>query len=103
MAARQTHIERLFNRWGGATVFLSRTLVSHLNLAVNLHMSASRYRLSRFVAITLAGRLIWTSAYLGLGYSIGTDLEAASSFLRDAESVSGFGRGSRRPRVRPAR
>src|SRR3989304_6491919 len=29
----------------------------------------------------LAGRLIWTSAYLGLGFAVGTNIEAASQFL----------------------
>ena len=27
------------------------------------------------------GRLIWTSAYLGLGYGIGSNIDAASQFL----------------------
>ena len=29
----------------------------------------------------MAGRLIWTSAYLGLGYGVGSNIEAASQFL----------------------
>jgi len=28
-----------------------------------------------------ARRAVWTSVYLGLGYAVGTDLEAASAFL----------------------
>jgi membrane protein DedA with SNARE-associated domain len=80
-AARHARVEALFNRWGGFGVLLSRTLVSHLSSVVNLFAGASRYRLDRFLALAVIGRLLWTSAYLGLGYAVGTDLEAASSFL----------------------
>lgn len=79
--ARRQRVERLFERLGGATVFLTRTLVSHLSSVVNLLAGASRYALGGFLAFTIAGRLVWTSAYLGLGYAVGADLEAAASFL----------------------
>jgi membrane protein DedA with SNARE-associated domain len=39
------------------------------------------YRLSKFLAIAFVGRMIWTAGYLGLGYGIGADWEAATSFL----------------------
>jgi membrane protein DedA with SNARE-associated domain len=80
-AARHARVESLFRRWGALGVLLSRTLVSHLSSVVNVFAGASRYRLDRFMALALLGRFIWTSAYLGLGYAAGTDLEAASSFL----------------------
>lgn len=80
-AARHAWVEALFRRWGGLGVLLSRTLVSHLSSVVNVFAGASRYRLDRFMALTVLGRLVWTSAYLGLGYAASTDLEAASSFL----------------------
>jgi len=79
--ARRNRIESLFGRWGGVVVLLSRTLASHLSGVLNLLAGASRYRLDAFVAFTLVGRLLWTSAYLGLGYSVGSDLEAAAGFL----------------------
>lgn len=79
--ARRQRVERLFERLGGVTVFLTRTLVSHLSSVVNLLAGASRYALGGFLAFTIAGRLVWTSAYLGLGYAVGADLEAAASFL----------------------
>jgi membrane-associated protein len=80
-AARHARVESLFNRWGGLSVLLSRTLVSHLSSIVNVFAGASRYRLDRFLMLAVLGRLLWTSAYLGLGYAAGSDLEAASSFL----------------------
>lgn len=79
--ARRQRVERLFERLGGVTVFLTRTLVSHLSSVVNLLAGASRYALGGFLAFTIVGRLVWTSAYLGLGYAVGADLEAAASFL----------------------
>lgn len=79
--ARRERVERLFERLGGVTVFLTRTLVSHLSSAVNLLAGASRYAFDGFLAFTIVGRLVWTSAYLGLGYAVGANLEAAASFL----------------------
>src|SRR5690606_26514612 len=74
-------VERLFGRWGGATVLLTRTLVSHLSSVASLLAGLSRYALTPFLVWAAAGRIIWTAAYLGLGYFIGNDLGAASGFL----------------------
>jgi membrane-associated protein len=80
-AARHARVESLFSRLGGLSVLLSRTLVSSLSSIVNLFAGASRYRLNRFLVLAVLGRTVWTSAYLGLGFVAGSDLEAASSFL----------------------
>ena len=40
-----------------------------------------RYGFARFLSFAAVGRLIWTSAYLGLGYGVGSNIEAASQFL----------------------
>jgi len=79
--ARAHRIERFFQRWGGVGVLLSRTLASHLSSVLSLLAGAGRYRLDAFVAFTVAGRILWTAAYLGLGYAAGSDLEAAAGFL----------------------
>lgn len=80
-SARRERVARLFERFGGLGVLLSRTLVSHLSAVLNLLAGASRYRLSAFLGFTVVGRLLWTSAYLGLGYAVGASLEAAAGFL----------------------
>jgi membrane protein DedA with SNARE-associated domain len=80
-AARHARVESLFSRWGGLSVLLSRTLVSHLSALVNVFAGGARYRLDRFLFFVVLGRLVWATAYLGLGYAAGTDLEAASGFL----------------------
>jgi len=79
--ARQVRVAFVFERWGGLGVLISRTLVSHLSAMLNLLAGASRYRLSAFLAFTVLGRMLWTSAYLGLGYAVGASLEAAAGFL----------------------
>lgn len=84
---REESAELLFERWALATVFVTRTFVSNLSTAASLLAGVSHYSLSRFIAIVIVGRAIWTAAYLGLGYVIGADLEAAAGFLGN---FSGF-------------
>jgi membrane protein DedA with SNARE-associated domain len=84
---RRARVELLIGRWGGLSVLLSRSLVSFLSSAVNLVAGASRYRLTGFVAFAITGRLIWTSAYLGLGYGASGGLDHAAGFLTN---LSGF-------------
>jgi membrane-associated protein len=79
-AARQARVELLFQQWGILTVLLSRSLLSFLSSAVNLLAGAGRYRLRVFVLFSIVGRMIWTSAYLGLGYGFGVAIEAAADF-----------------------
>lgn len=79
--------ERLFERWGALTVVLSRSLLSFLSPAVNFLAGAGRYSLRRFLPLDVVGRVTWTSAYLGLGYSLGVGIEAAADFL---SSLSGL-------------
>lgn len=85
--ARRARVEILFERWGILSVLLSRSLLSFLSSAVNLLAGASRYRLRFFFPVATLGRLIWTSAYLGLGYAFGATIEAAAEF---PSSLSGL-------------
>ena len=84
---RALRVRRLFEQWGFWTVLLTRTFVSYLSPAVNLLAGAAGYRLRAFLALTLLGRLLWTSAYLGLGYAIGSDPEAATGFLANLSGL----------------
>ncbi len=78
---RRDSIAALLQRWGGIAVIISRTLTSSLSSVVSIFAGVSRYRISHFLGFALLGRLIWTSAYLGLGYGIGGNIDAASQFL----------------------
>jgi membrane protein DedA with SNARE-associated domain len=78
---RKTRIEWLFHRWGGVTVLLTRTLVSHLSSLASLLAGLSSYAFAAFMAYAVVGRILWTAAYFGAGYYVGTDIEASGSFL----------------------
>ena len=80
---RRERLGALFAGWGGLTILLTRTFASSLSALVNLFAGASRYRMFRFIGFDLAGRLLWTSAYVGLGYVIAGDVEAAAEFLKN--------------------
>jgi membrane-associated protein len=86
-AARRAWVELLFQQWGILTVLLSRSLLSFLSSAVNLLAGAGRYRVRVFLLFSIVGRMIWTSAYLGLGYGFGVAIEAAADF---PSSLSGL-------------
>jgi len=80
-AKRKAHVQALLQKWGGMTVIISRTLTSSLSSIVSLFAGVGRYGFARFLSFAAVGRLIWTSAYLGLGYGVGSNIEAASQFL----------------------
>ena len=84
---RQDNVQALLQRWGGITVIVSRTLTSSLSSVVSILAGVSRYRFLHFLGFALLGRLIWTSAYLGLGYGIGGNIDAASQFLGNLSRV----------------
>ena len=84
---RKADMQSLMQRWGGITVIVSRTLTSSLSSVVSLLAGISRYRLTHFLGFALLGRMIWTSAYLGLGYAIGSNIEAASQFLANLSGL----------------
>lgn len=85
--SRQAHARALFARWGGWSVLITRTLVSHLSSVVSLLAGMSRYRLTAFLSVALGGRALWTAAYMALGYAIGSDLEAAADFLKNLSGL----------------
>jgi membrane protein DedA with SNARE-associated domain len=80
-SARRARVEALFARWGGAAIFVTRTFASYLSSIASLAAGAARLRVLEFLLVTMLGRAVWTAAYLGLGYAVGADLEAAASFL----------------------
>jgi membrane protein DedA with SNARE-associated domain len=84
---RKADIQSLLQRWGGVTVIISRTLTSSLSSVVSIFSGINRYRFSHFVGFALFGRMIWTAAYLGLGYTIGGNIDAASQFLANLSGL----------------
>ena len=86
-ARRRDNIQALLEKWGGMTVIVSRTLTSSLSSVVSVFAGVTRYRFSRFFGFAFAGRLVWTAAYLGLGYWIGGNIDAASQFLANLSGL----------------
>jgi len=84
---RRDGIRTLLQQWGGVTVIVSRTLTSSLSSVVSIFAGVSRYSFAHFLVFALLGRLIWTAAYLGLGYGIGGNIDAASQFLANLSGL----------------
>jgi membrane-associated protein len=78
---RRARAQVLLQHWGGILVLVTRTLVSSLSSLFGLVEGMSHYPAVAFFAFVLLGRIIWTSAYVGLGYGVGGSLESATSFL----------------------
>jgi membrane protein DedA with SNARE-associated domain len=83
LPARQARAEALFERWGGLTILVTRTLISQLSTIVSLLAGLHRYRIAAFLTFDLVGRAIWTAAYMGLGYLLAGSLDAATEFLKN--------------------
>ncbi len=86
-AERFKRMQVVFAHWGGGAVIISRTLTSSLSSILSLIAGVSRYSFARFLGYALVGRVIWTSAYLGLGFTIGNNIEAASQFLANLSGL----------------
>jgi membrane-associated protein len=86
-AKRRERAQLLFERWGAAGIVITRTLVSHLSSIVSVLAGINRYRFAWFLICVVLGRTIWASAYLGLGYAIGSSLDAATDFLSNLTGV----------------
>jgi membrane protein DedA with SNARE-associated domain len=79
--ANRERVERLFDRWGGLTLVVTRSIMAHVAVLASILAGAGRYQLGLFLLYSGVGRLIWTAAYFGVGYTAGTHIEVASGFL----------------------
>ncbi len=84
---RKERMHQIFARWGGLTILMTRTLVSHLSSLASLLAGISRYNFAAFLGFAILGRVLWTAAYLGLGYVIGNNIEAAGTFLQQVTGL----------------
>lgn len=80
-ATNRVRVLHLFERWGGLTLLLTRSLVAHISAVASLLAGSSGIRLRLFLSYALLGRLVWLFIYFGLGYLVGSDFDMASSFL----------------------
>ena len=80
-AANRIRVLHLFERWGGLTLLMTRSLVAHISAVASLLAGSSGIRLRLFLSYAVVGRAVWLFIYFGLGYLVGSDFEMASSFL----------------------
>lgn len=83
VATGPSRAERLFARWGGWSVFLTRFLLTPMALPVNLLAGATRYPWGRYIATVLAGELIWVTLFGGLGFFFADHWERLSQLAGD--------------------
>lgn len=79
--ANRLRVLHLFQRWGGLTLLLTRSLVAHISAVASLLAGSAGIGLLVFTLYSLAGRAAWLFIYFGLGYLVGSDFAMASSFL----------------------
>jgi membrane protein DedA with SNARE-associated domain len=60
-----------FNRHGGLAIWLTRVVLTSLDVPTSLIAGGSGYPFRRFLAYGLAGRVTWLALYGGLGYAFG--------------------------------
>jgi len=73
--------EGQFTRRGELAVYLTRVVLTSLEMVTNLVAGSSRYPFHRFVAWAAAGRATWIGLYGGLGYVLGTQWQLARQVI----------------------
>src|SRR5438105_5818338 len=70
-ATRMARADQAFARWGGATVWITRWLLTAAGPLVSLLAGTERYRFLSFLAFAVTGEAIWAGGYVGLGWLFG--------------------------------
>lgn len=67
-------LNRLFQRHGGATIFLAR-MVPTIRTLISLPAGIFRMSRPRFIAWTFSGTGLWNSGFAGIGFQLGARVE----------------------------
>jgi membrane-associated protein len=70
-------------RWGGASVFLSRWLLTPLGSWVNLTSGMTAYPWPRFLLWDALGEVLWVILYMTFGWMFSDRVQALSAMLGD--------------------
>ena len=68
----------LFSRYGPASLLISHSLITSLDVPANVTAGLSLYSYRRFILFVLAGRTAWLLFYGLLGYFLGSQWEVVS-------------------------
>lgn len=82
-AGRFARAEAFARRWGGASVFLSRWLVSPLGPWVNLSSGIATYSWPRFLLWGASGEVVWVVLYVTLGRVFSDRVVGLADLLND--------------------
>lgn len=72
---------------GMTAVFLTRWLLAPLGPYVNLIAGATHFSWIRFSTASVAGELIWTAGYTGLGVVFSDNIVAIAEFASDLSGL----------------
>lgn len=73
--------EALTKRWSGASIFLSRWLVTALGPWVNVASGIANYPWRRFLFWDVLGEMLWVILYVGIGYVFSNRVQAIAEIL----------------------
>jgi membrane-associated protein len=81
--AAATGAARLFHRWGGWAVFVSRFALTPLALPVNLLAGSTHLAWGTYLAAVVTGEVLWVGLFGGLGYLFADRWEVISELAGD--------------------
>jgi membrane protein DedA with SNARE-associated domain len=73
-----------FGAWLGMGVFLTRWLLTPLAFPAGVLAGVGRYSTAAYCAAVVAGELLWTGAYVGLGYAFGDSWSGILDTVQDS-------------------
>lgn len=79
----------MMERHGLVAIFLTRWLFSPLGPWVNLIAGSTGYGWLRFTLAGVAGEMVWAGLYVGTGYAVAGNIQAASQMLGSALGMIG--------------
>jgi len=80
--AWQSTVEQ-FNKRGGWTIFLTRWLITPIGGLVSVIAGISHFGWHRFLLLDVAGDVMWVLLYWSIGWLLGSQWQAAGTFLSD--------------------
>ena len=95
-----SNAQRLFARWGGWGVFVTRFALTPVALPVNLLAGSTRYPWPRFAGAVLAGESLWVLWVGGAGYLFADRWESMSRIASDSGVRVEGGSGTRSSKLR---
>jgi membrane-associated protein len=73
--------EALTKKWGGAGIFFSRWLITHLGPWLNVTSGITAYPWRRFIFWDVLGEVLWVLLYVMLGYLFSDNVQYISDIL----------------------